>query len=436
MKSSAEERRHFTSVTCKSVVLYMSMTEQILVARSSNEEEKQARSRFRLDDLEWSQCPWLMMISPAACKADDTMDFMLGLCVKTADECLELVQRVKSGNIGVNMETNIFVFDRYSTWDQHATDFWTLVVHDITLHLEALGSYAQCIQNVRAALSKPPPSSTRSWPAKKTFAELKKTWERLGVEDRIRMTTLSSNEFWFVQACDTAVATETLAACKRRNLRIDIHVLVETFRKRSGIIASLNVIMDPIARIEMNANFVMNPRCLDEIYKKSARHTAEKIEVARLVLSGRYEDLFKDGAPKLAADSSSTWADVERVVATLVLECMLQKIALMNKTADFAIRIIEEAAYEAWEAAQKKRETQKAQKAKRREAEKERMTAEVEMRKVEEAKEAKERSEMERRATLVMLSKAPSWDISCLGIYRTFLHYREVETPVFAATDW
>jgi hypothetical protein len=434
MKSSAKERRHFTSIACDSVVLYLKITEQLLVARSSNEEEKQARSRFRLDDLQWSmQRPRLMMIGSAACEADDTMDFMLGLCMKTADECLKLVQQAKSGNVGVNMETNTPVSGRSLTWDQHATDFWTLVVHDITLHLEALGSYAQCIQNVRAALSKPPPSSTRSWPAKKTFTELKKTWERLGVEDRIRMTTLSSNEFWFVQACDTAVATETLAACKRRNLRIDIHVLVETFRKRSGIIASLSVIMDPIARIEMNANFVMNPRCLDEIYNKSVRHTAEKVEMVRSALCCRYEGLFQEGAPKLAADSSSTWADVERVVATLVLECMLQRFTLMNKTADFVIRNIEEAAYEAREAAQRKREKQKAQKAKRREAEKEKMMVEVEMRKVE---EARERSEMERRTTLVMLSKAPSWDISCLGIYRTFLHYREVEAPVFAAKDW
>ena len=444
MKSSAGERRHFTSIACDSVVLYLSITEQILVARSSIEEEKQARSRFRLDDLQWSimQRPRLMMISSAACEANDTMDFMLNLCLKTADECSKLVQQAKSGNVGVNMETDTLMSGRSFTWEQYATDFWTLVVHDITLLLEALGSYAQCIQNVRAALSKPPPSSTRSWPAKKNFAKLKETWDRLSVGDRIRMTTLSSNEFWFVQACDAVVAAETIAACKRRNLRVNIHVLVETFRERSGIIASLDVIMDsndimdPNARIEMNANFVMNPGCLDELYKKSVRHITEKVEMVRLALCGRYECLLQDGAPNLAADTSSTLADVERVVATLVLACMLQRFALMNKTADFVIRNIEEAAFEAWEAAQKKREKHKAQKAKRREAERERMTAEVEMRKVKEAKEAKERSEMERRTTLVMLSKAPSWDISCLGIYRTFLHYREVETLVFAAKDW
>lgn len=470
MKSTVEERRFLTSVACNAVVLYLRIADQMLVARSKKAEEKEGRARFRLEGLEWNmEHPRLLLISTAVCEADDTMDFVLGLC-RDEDECLELVQQAKCGRVGFDAEAATLISGRSSTWEAHARDFWTLVVHDITLHVEAAGSHPQALRNVKLALTKPVSCSTRSWPNKKSFARLKENWERLDVEERVRMTTLSPNEFWFIQACDVSLAGSTVMACKRSGLGLDLPVL-KSLRERSRIIANLDVNVDSVVRVMLNAEFVMDPRCLDELYKKSVQQISEKAALVRMALCCRYDGLVTSSA--LVADSSCTWADVERVVATLVLECMFQRVELMTKAASFLTQHHQKAVAKAQEAAQRRREKQKEKRQQVREmtsalekAERDRELAELERQKAEETRMAAEterlkaeelrmsqeevrvaagverqlyeaaRRKEERQKTLEMLSKAPSWDISFLSVTRTFLNYRESEMPTFHIRDW
>ena len=173
------------------------------------------------------------------------------------------------------------------------------------------------------------------------------------------------------------------------------------------------------------------------------------------------------------AEGSCTWADVERVVATLVLECMFQRVELMAKAASFLTQHHQEAALKAQEATHRKKEKQKEKRKQVREmslalekaerdrelaelarqkAEETRRTAEAERLKAEEVRRSQEearvaaeverrlyeaaRRKEERQKTLEMLSKAPSWDISFLSVTRTFLDYREPETPTFHIKDW
>lgn len=463
-------------MTCNAVVLYLRIAEKMLVARSSKEDETEGRSRFRLADLEWSmEHPRLLLLSPAVCEADDAMDFMLGLCLATTDECLELVQQAKSGRVGFDAETNALVSGRSSTWEQHARDFWTLVVHDICLHMESSGSHARCIRNVKSALTKPVSSPTRSWPNKKTFSKLKESWARLDVAERVRMTTLSTNEYWFIQACDICLASGTLVACKKSSLGVDLPLL-KSLRERSKIISNLEVNVDAVVRIMMSSAFVMDPRCLEELYSKAARQVTEKADLVRMALCYRYDGLLEEGSPALVANSTSNWTDMERVVATLVLECMLQRFALMSKAADFVTQYNQDAELKAYEAAERKRDKRQEKKRAAREmqmaltrAEQERELAELSRQKAEETRRAAEAerakaeelrvsqeearvlSEMERRLyeewraeqrkeerqkTLEMLAKAPSWDISFLRVTRTFLDYHEPEMSLFAVKDW
>ena len=471
-KSSLEERRYLTSVACNAVVLYLRIADQMLAARSKKAEEKERRARFRLEGLEWSmEHPRLLLISTATCEADDTMDFVLGLC-RDEDECLELVQQAKCGRVGFDAEAATLVSGRSSTWEEHARDFWTLVVHDITLHVEAAGSQPQALRNVKMALAKPVPRSMRSWPSKKSFARLKESWERLDVDERVRMTALSPNEYWFIQACDVSLAGSTVLACKRSGLGLDVPVL-KSLRERSRIIANLDVNVDSVVRVMLNAEFVMDPRCLDELYKKSVQHVSDKAALVRMALCCRYDGLVEATSMALFTDSSCTWADVERVVATLVLECMFQRVELMTKAASFLTQHHQEAVAKAQEAAQRRREKQKEKRRQVREmtsalekaecdrelaelarqkAEETRMAAETERLKVEELRMSQEearvaaevemqlyeaaRRKEERQKTLEMLSKAPSWDISFLIVTRTFLNYRESETPMFHIRDW
>jgi hypothetical protein len=465
------ERRQLTSLECNPSVFYLHAAEHLIVSRSSETEEREGRAAFRLTGLEWKLTPpRLLVLGADFCGAGDSMDFALGLCAKTLDECLELVQQAKSGRVGFDTETNCLMSGRSGTWEQHAGDFWTLVVHDICLHLEEATSRARCIGNVMAALAKPPPSARRSWPSKQTFAELKSTWARLDVEERVRMTMLSPNEYWFVQACDSAMVAATLLACKRESLRMNVSLL-RNAREQSRIIANMDVRVDTGA-VMLSSKYVMDPNCLDELHRKSMWHATEKLALVRLALCCRYEGLFEEGRPAIVADVASTWVDVERVVSTLVIESMLQRMSIMRKAVNFLLHheaLTEEAAEKA---ARLKREKQLAKRGEARErkaallrAEKDRALAELareraelarqeaEERRVaaEEARRAQEelrvvaeverrlheeRRAEEKRSTLTLLARAPSWDLSCLRVCRTFLDYHELEEPVLISKEW
>jgi len=480
--SSKRQRLELTSLACSATVLYLRLAEQMLAKRTSQREQQEARAAFRLEDLQWSmEQPRLLLVGGSFCSADDAMDFMLGHCLDDLEECLELVRQAKSGRVGVDAATLSLVSGRSATWEQHARDLWTLIIHDVVLHMESAGPNAQCLSNIRAALARPPPSAKRSWPSKKALTEIKASWEQLGVEERIRMTALSLNEYWFVQACDIAMAAVTLTECMKRRLGVDLPVL-ESARGQSRILASLDINTDPDGRITLSPDFVAHPGCLEELYKKSVWHATEKVELVRKALCCRYEGLFQEDRlfqqdrPTLVADRSTTWADVERVVATLILEGIIQRHSLLRKAAEFLVRQEKLSEQTAEEAAKRKKDKQKRKKQEAKEqhaalmlAEKEREAAEVarqraeegrmmaesERTKAEDSRRAQEEARVcaeverrlheerrleqareEKRVVLALLAKAPSWDISNLRVSRTFLDVEEDPASVMFYKEW
>ena len=484
VKSTKEERRELTTIRCNDMVLYMWIADQMLALRNSEpedqnafREEKLARDAFRLHDLEWNMTrrPRLMRFGEAFYEADDAMDFMLAHCVDSLDDCQELLQQAKSGRVGFDAETNTLLSGRSWAWPDHAKDFWTLVVSDILQHLDSAASYARCVRFVREALTKPPASAKRSWPSKKDFADLKEGWKTLDVEERIRMTAASSSEYWFVQACDVAMAAVTLSALRGTSLEVNLLVL-ENLRMRAKLVASIDVNELPVPRIMLNAEYVMDPDCLEDLYKKSVRHVTEKVALVRKALCCNWEELFKNHRrPAVIASSTSTWADVERVIATLILEVLLQRRALVLKVKEAVLQHQQTDMLSTAEAAcRKKREKRQATRAKqaalmkaegerrlaeaeRQSAEDGRRAAEAERQRAEELRrsqeEARVQAEVERRLyeqgliverreercrILALLQKSPSWDISCLRVSRTFLDFDEGYDGVPAAfsADW
>jgi hypothetical protein len=436
------ERQEFSAVNREAMVQYLQDGEKKLAARSKQEnlvafrlqvleagkvssfsllgeescelrEEVLSRVAFRLQQLDWgTETSPRLMLADYVCKADDSMNFMLALCVKTTEACEEIVKKAKSGRVSVDSEASL-------TWAQYAREFYTLVVHDILVHMEKAALFERCFLDVREALTKPPCSAKRSWPSKKVFGELQARWEKLDGEKRFAMTAVCSDVFWFIQACDVAMAAVALKEFSSQKVHMNLLVLMG-LRQRSRLLTNIEVNEDQT--MLLNRDYVMEPQCLEDLYKKSVWHTAEKDALLEKVTAGRYADLLEDRQPTLLAKSTSTWSDVERVASTLILEGLLQRHALDLKEEEDAERTV----------VARREAVAKKKKQKRLEAKK-RLQEGVEKR-----SEAKRRVvEEERRAVLAVLRNAPSWDISCLSVRHTFFDVKEdTDEEMRWAVDW
>jgi hypothetical protein len=503
-RASLDERRRLASIgglggsavkASNATVLYLHLTDQMLAERSAVAEnnlgtEAAARAAQRLEGLVWHMDhPRCLQLGEAFCQADDSMDFALDHCVKTLEECLELVRHAKSGRIGFDVEAKVLITGRASTWAQHAQDCFTLMLYDILWHMDLAASQTRCLRYITEALAKPPPSTKRSWPSKKAFGDLKVFWASLNLEARIRMTLVHPSEYWFIQACDVAMSSRTLREFRGKSLDLNLLVL-ERLRREARLVASLQVSGAPHPQISLSEAYVLAPDCLDDLYKKAVWHASEKVELVRKALCGNYEDLFQEGSLAPLAKSTSTWADVERVVATLVLEGLLVRYAVMLKMEDVQRQHSAAAARESADlraaAAQKRRERAKAKRdearlqaatmaaaeEERKRAEEERKCAEEDRQAAEEARvqaeaerqkaeelrrmqeDARVQAEVERRLAeerralqrreeacviRALLARAPCWDVSCLQVKHTFLDFAEEPTGggvPMPAWDW
>jgi len=463
---SPRQRRKLTTLSCSASILYLNVAEKLLTTRSSKAEAAAARKEFHLVDLEWRlEHPRRLLLGAELCRSDAGMDFIVSFCDQTLEEVLELVQQARSDRIDFDADTSRLVSGRSETWAAHARDFWAIVVHDLLAHLQ---EDTERLKLVNAVLTRPPPSSRRSWPPRQAFAELKAGWEKLAPEDRANMTVLSSSEFWLVQACDVAIASAVLLSLDRQGFAVDANDLVKALRRQCKVTSNLEVRFDPVPRLMLSAAFVAQPDCLDEVYKRAVWHGHEKAAILRTALCYRFEELCRS-EENVAADPSCTWADMERLVATLILEALLFRQGMLGKAERFLEReqeaerrLLEAAAAQKQQKRQDKRQAARERRAaeaaalalaerERRLAEEERRLAEEERRAAETRREAAEacraaqeevrvdaevrrRLEEERRVwerrqekerIRKLLATAPSLDadVSCLQISQTFLTF-------------
>ena len=470
-------RRKLTALTGHTSVLYLNATDKLMAMRTGTAEEERARAEYRLGDLQWClDRPRELLLSSEFCAADDSMDFMLSQCLQSLDEVLELVQQVKYGRIDFDMETSRLVSGRSETWEMHARDFWTVIVHEICSHLEGEDASRA---HIMAALHKPVPSSKRSWPSKQAFLELKAYWEKLSPEARTDMTLLSSDEFWFVQACDIAIASSVVLSFKQKGLTIDAQGLLKQLRRQCKLTSSLETQFDPLPKISINAVFAAEPGCLDEIYKRAVWHSDEKSAILMMALFSRFEELCR-GNGFLVADPTCTWADMDRLVATLILEALLHRHSMVMRASEFLRKELadermraEATALRKQQRRQEKRKAVQAQKvagtAAMLLAEKERQLAEQERQLAEQERRAAERLRAESEAMREvqeemrvqmevqrrlceerrlwerqqeklriqrLLAVSPTWDASCLQVSNTFLSFLPPSQPFSKHHEW
>ena len=327
-RASTDERSALLTLACNATVLYLRVAGHRLAAlRSidqapSLDDEQAVREACRVGEFEWSlQPPRTLTPSRLLCEQEDTMDLALSLCVPTLGELEALLIEVRSGRISA-------VSSRFpSTWREWAGQIYTFLVIETIVRIDAPAFLEVCRLNVQYALTKPPPSKLRSWPPKKLFGELKRSWDKMDVEQRVRMSVLSSKEYWFIQACDFATVNATLLMMQSKNAGVTLAGL-ETARKGTHLLTNLDVKVDPVLEIFLSASFVVDSGCLDSLYRRAVWHAADKDALLRQALCFPNDALFQQEPVAICAFKTATWVDIDRVVSTLLLEGILQRYAM------------------------------------------------------------------------------------------------------------
>lgn len=468
------------TLACNSTVLFLRVSEHRLVALGSVAkmrcpgDEEAARKAYRTDQFEWRMAPPRTLLpSRLLCEQDDAMDFALSLCVSSVGELEGLLKEVRSGRISA-------VSSRFpSTWKEWAGLVYTFLVVETIVRIDAHAFLEVCRINVQHALTRPPPSKLRSWPPKKLFGDLKKRWEAMDVEQRVRMTLLSSREYWFIQACDFATVNATLRTMESEIADVTVAGL-ETARKATDLLTHLEVKVEPVLELFLSAAFVMQVGCLDKLYQKASWHATEKDVLLRHALCFPNDALFHEKPVLICAMATASWTDLDRVVSTLLLEGILQRYAMEvqfeQARAEHEEKIASEAELSRQAASKKRQERKRAKRLKKTQAltddepgetskpspecspddsslpeedirlastspdlrtfaaalslstrETEKM--DVEREEVQNLPAAgRQLSSAERTRTLKLLATAPSWDVSCLQVRNTFIDVQE-EVP-------
>jgi hypothetical protein len=409
-KATAEERRYISCLKCAASVRYLYVSEELLARRLS----RAGREAFRLEGLGWwsIENPQMLMLGEALCAAADAMAFMLKCCARTVSECREILQQAKSGRIAIDSAENVLLSGRCSSWEEHAREVYTLILHEMLQRRDRASWRKQCLANVHAALEGPRPSQRRSWPSKSELATLQAEWTELSTEERLEASAIAAGFFWFVQACDVALVARALKHADLADERADRRLLRKA-REASRLLMNLEVTLTGERQITLLSEFVASPDCLELLQQKAVRHVKDKENLVSLALTISYEDLVSAGSPCLMAGLAATWLDLERIVATVLLENLVQRTGLMSKLrAEMRAREVQDAerAAAVRHAAQQRRKCRK----------------QAELRALQQARaQAAAAREDERRRIVALLAAAPSWPFeSWFGVKWTFVHVK------------
>lgn len=311
--------------------------------------------------------------------------------------------------------------------------------------------------NLRLALQKPPKSSRRSWPSKRSISELRRAWSSMSTEDRVRLSTLSRAEYWFIQACDIAMLDGTFRAMSAK--APDAGPLsLYSLRTGAGLLEKITVQTEPSLELSLDAEAVEDEEMLGLLLAQSVTRASDRDELTRLALCYPYEMLFEQlpVISKLALQGL-TWGDVNRVVATLFLDAILHRHENMvrfereeEKEREQDMETCDARGLELIMESEEKRRPREARRPRRaRRRRKEACGAEDAAQEGEleglsscgegaeeallnqSASDAKVCIEAERDKALELLRSAPSWDISILSEKNTFLTWDEPRAALF-----
>jgi len=404
LKATAEERHYISCLKCPASVRYLYVGGELLARRLS----RAGCEAFRLEQLEWWSAadPQMLLLGKDLCAAADAMTFMLKWCARTDSECREILQQAKSGRLALDSAEKVLLSGRCATWEAYAREVYTLILHEMLQHMDRASWRKQCLANVHMALAGPRPSQHRSWPSRSELATLQAEWAELSTEERLEASAIAAGFFWFVQACDVALVARALKHADLADARADRRLLRKA-REASRLLTNLEVTLTGERQITLLPEFVESADCLELLQQKAVRHVKDKESLVSLALTTSYEDLVCGRAPSLMADAAATWLDLERIVATVLLENLVQRTGLMSKLrAEMRAREAQDAerAAAVRRAAQQRRKRRK--------------QAELQA----QAQAAEARGD-ERRRVAALLAAAPSWPFeSWFGIKGTFVH--------------
>ena len=392
-ESTPADRRQLCALRCGESVLYLRVCEAMLTMKGQADVQEE-RARYNLRGLTWKmQRPRELWLSLDVCD-EDFFEGMLAMAARDLGERDEIRQHATSGRVGVDMDVYGMLSGRASTWKSYARDFYTLIVDALLQRAPQKGKGAYAA-NIHAALTSPRATSLRSWPAKRAMAELREEWSGMSAEERVEMSALSRREYWFVQACDLSVMLRAVEGCDKEHAA-RAHAAARQERERFELCSSVEV-SELEGVLHLSRAFVEKRDCLEQLLRRSVHHANEKTELARLALDADYEAAVtaQEDTP-FFADPGATWKDVERVLATLLLEGLLQKAACARRVKE---GLLSRAALAVAEAAAR-RQAANARKAARRRVRREETRAEEErLREEEERRRAEEerlRAEAER----------------------------------------
>jgi hypothetical protein len=434
--ASAAERRDIIGINCGCAVVYLKIAEALLVSRSTLEEILEARRRFRLEGTQWKmEPPRHALPGPDVCEDDGFIDFVLDLCTASLDEVLLVIKHARSPLVPVDRMHRRLASGRASTWEAFAREFWSVLLFDMVLHMKAASDRWLCLEVVKDLVERPVSvCRTRSWPSPRLYRQLKEEWGTLSVEDKVRLTTMTPCEYWFIQACDLVTAASTFKWLKSTDIRPHQDAAIFQPQIQGLLLSNLRVEVGPELYLMMSDDFVQRRDALDLLHQMAVQSLAEKNEIVRLVYCCRFESIFE--GEKIAGDFqiSCSWKKVERIAATLLLDHLLERLAHMQAIKRFKHLAAEEEAF----AKACKKETA-SRKRKSRLRERKRGCEPPDGGGGGDSSLEKEAEEDWREATRALLERSPCWDISCLQVRHTFLEYRTPRQQLVAqhrSRDW
>lgn len=400
------------------------------MTRSSLSQIQNARKNFRLESLQWSMTPPRSVLPGSrVCEDEDFIDFVLDLCSAPLSEFIALVRHARSPLVPVDRVNKRLASGRASTWEAFAKDFWRAMLFDMIVHMKAASDRQLCAEIMKDLIERPiRASERRSWPSMKTFRALKEEWRQLAVNERVRMTVMSSSEYWFVQSCGLATTVSNLKYLKKSGIEPSEDSMRLQLELQGQIVANLRVEVGSELYLMMNDEFVQRNDSLDLIFQKAVTSIVEKEEILRLVYCCRFESIFENDHLAQDFHAESSWTQVERLVATLLLDHLISRLshtqAIRRCKAEVEDATSFSLAQRKIEESRKKRLKAKMKKVAARESGASLATPPTQPGEESDSSE-KETADGWKAEIRAFLQEAPSWDISCVRVVRTFIELNE-----------
>lgn len=417
-QADVEQRSRLSVVGCFCKAMYLRVAREILENATSRAEREAADQLHQLDVMTWGvDITALFMLSDDFCQRADGFDFMLSRCHRSEEEVLELLAACSSSSIGVSTGSRALLCGRASTWNDLAIDAWTILAVSycakiVAADLQGLGG----LQLLHASLKLPEPSRLRSWPCKRSFAQLKDLWRSLDAKGRKSMAELRAEMCWYVQACDVSMVALSLVNLQRNGVYVPVtEALLKQFRSSSKLLSQL---AREESRISLTEGFCARTDALDVLYAKAVWHVPQREAILKAAFQCNWREAVCGPLPyPLVAAKGSLYSDVERVTATLLLDRLLSATQLLALAHEDTERNRQEEARRRQKASQDRKEKRKAKAcADRKTKTPERLPGKPAL------------SHAERYLVHKLLATAPSWDVSPLRVRWTFFELEESDS--------